>query len=186
MPARKPRPVTLRRVEHPFEVPAKTGMGQVHVIEELAEKSVGNVRHFRNQNEHPLMLAYKRAQISREQYDAGHLFFVLFNRMGASGTDSTQALMTSRASGGSRTPYSQTQAEAIQSIQRVEKSMGAINYRICRKFCGEAWPMSDAINAVTSCHPSGMKHRMQEALTDLRQALDRVHVHIDGDDRLTV
>lgn len=165
--------VTLRRVD--FDGPAKTADGQEHIIEKFAEGSSGTARRFKNVGEHPLLLAHARHQITDDQFAAGNTFRDLFEQMQRSGRDSTVAMASSRT-GAQPLPFTDTQVVAITTLKRIEQMMAARNYRIVRRFCGEAVAMVEAVQRVTACHPSGVKYRMQEALEDLDDALEKLRV----------
>ena len=55
---------------------------------------------------------------------------------------------------------------------------------IVEKFCGEGWSMAEAVRAATSCHPSGVLMRVQEALEELvaaRGGAKRQHPFLNGE-----
>jgi hypothetical protein len=175
MPARKPKPVTLRRAPIEIAAPAKAGPGQSFVIETFAEKSVGQSKRYRNIGDHPLSMAWHKGQLSDEQYIAGNTFFTLYATINSSGRDSTQALEAGRCSGGS-SDHLDRMVSAGADLNRIETAMGARNYRIVANFCGKAMPMTEAVQRVVACHPNGIRFRMSEALEDLSDALDSARI----------
>lgn len=176
MPARKPKPVTLRRPMQPeIEGPAKPGPGQSFVIETFAEKSVGQSKRYRNIGEHPLSLAWHRGQLTDEQYIVGNTFATLYAISESSGRDSTQALDAGRCAA-NNSSHMDRMVDADRQIGMIEKCMGARNYRIIRNLCGKGMEMTESVQRVTACHPNGVKYRFLEALEELDDALDRARI----------
>jgi hypothetical protein len=159
-----------------FDGPQKAGAGQVLVIEQYNTGSSGTGRRYRNVGEHPLTLAWKRGSIADGLHDAGGAFRALYEQMGRSGLDSTQALCSSRSSGASPSPFTQTQVDAINQIKRIEERMYRQNYRIVRNFCGEGMSMRESVLSVTSMHANGIRDRVVEALADLDVVLEKLHI----------
>lgn len=179
MGRRRKKPVTLRaaRTEQTFDGPQKTGSGQLLVLENFEEGSAGQSRRYRNIAAHPLEMARERQMISPELYTVGNTYRIMFEKMGRSGRDSTQAL-DRIVNGASPTPFSQIQVDAVRAIEKLERSMPARDARIVRKFCGEGVPMNEAVQRATPCHPNGIKFRLVEALEQLHDAFERERLHI--------
>ena len=175
MPARKPKPVTLRRPPPDIEGPSKPGPGQSFVIETFAEKSVGTSRRYRNLGESPLTQAWHSGQLSDDQYRTGNTFRTLFLTAKSSGKDSTLALDAGRCSG-HNSSHMDLMLDADRALARIEANMGARNYRIVNNFCGKGMEMAESIQRVTACHPNGVKYRFLEALEDLDDALDKARI----------
>lgn len=164
-----------------IELPPKVGPGQAFIIEMFAEKSVGERRRVVNTGEHPLLLAYYRGQLvskypatvpeadritEDQRLEAGQEYRGKFEAMGRSGRDSTDFEVSGR--GGSRTPWAQTQADAIMWLKRIEEKMHPRDRIIVRKFCGEGWSMVGALrHASIIFHPNSAAYRVREALDDL-------------------
>ena len=158
--------------EEPY-VP-KPGPGQVFVQEGERES-----RHYRNVGNHPLDLALERKQITPELHSAGNTYRAMFERLGRSGIDATQ-MMLSGGGGAQNVPFTDAQVDAIRTMEKIEKLMPKRCYRIVRKFCGEGYAMAEAVMQVTPCHPSNVKYRMIEALEGLDDALDSLRVRRVG------
>jgi hypothetical protein len=160
----------------PREAPyvPKPGPGQVFVQEGERES-----RHYRNVGNHPLDLALDRGQIRPELHLAGNTYRAMFERLGRSGIDATQ-MMLSGGGGAQSVPFTDAQVDAVRTMERIEKLMPKRCYRIVRKFCGEGYPMVEAVMQATSCHPSSVKYRINEALEELDDALDSLRVRRVG------
>jgi hypothetical protein len=146
--------------------PAKAGPGQIFVQEGERESE-----HFKNIGD-PLDLALARNQITQALWDVGDLFRKTFAMLGASGKDSTQALMSPGGSSDGAAAWSQGMVDAAKVMKGIQDKMPARSYRIVRYFCGEGMPMGEAVARVTSIHPSTVKYRVVEALEDLEDALE--------------
>jgi hypothetical protein len=175
MPARKPKPVTLRHVPAEIAMPAKAGPGQSFVIETFAEKSVGESKRYRNIGNHPLSLAWHKGVLTDEQYIAGNTFATIYAISESSGRDSTQALDAGRASA-SNSSHMDKMVDADRQLAVIEKNMGARNYRIIRNICGKGMEMAEGVQRVTVCHPNGIRYRFLEALEELSDALDSARI----------
>lgn len=147
--------------------PAKIGPGQIFITEPIAKGSgKGIAKRQRNIGEHPLT-ALRKCQppkISADEHNAGNTYRVLFEKMGRTGKDSTDFEVSGSPA---RTPFTQTQYEAIQAIQKIEAAMDRRNASIVRKFCGEGLSMKEAVMRSTACHGDGVLYRLREALESL-------------------
>lgn len=148
----------------------KPGPGQVFVQEGERES-----RHYRNVGNHPLDLALDRKQITEELWAAGNTYRIMFEKLGRSGIDSTQAMMSGGGSG-QGVPFTDAQVDAVMAMKRIEQHLHKHDNAIVRKFCGEGWSMAAAIHAVVPCHTNGIKYRICEALINLDNALDALRV----------
>lgn len=158
-----------------FDGPAKQGEGQVHVIEKFNEGSTGQSKRFRNIGNHPLTMAFHRGQISEAHNAAGKSYIELWSRAMPHGLDSTQALDRSGGSGGVE-GVTVAQINAYKKLTDVEGFMSRVNRKIIRYFCGEGRSMKEAVERCTGVHPNGIKYRLQEALEDLEDALDKARI----------
>ncbi|HEY5046727.1 MAG TPA: hypothetical protein VII49_01740 [Rhizomicrobium sp.] len=142
----------------------KPGPGAVYV-EELVSAKTGRELRYRNVGEHPLTLAHARGRLSNEQFAAGDELRKLCELRHASGRDST--VFVPGAGVCTDIPYTQTQMDAIRRIGRIREQLKKRDWIILEKFCGEGWPMAEAVRAATVCHRSGVLQRIQEALDEL-------------------
>ena len=159
--------------EEPY-VP-KPGPGQVFVQEGERESL-----HYRNVGNHPLDLALERGQITPELHTAGNTYRAMFERLGRSGIDCSQMMLSGGGGGAQSVPFTDAQVDAVRAMQKIEQVMPRRCYRIVRKFCGEGYAMAEAVMQVTPCHPSNVKYRMIEALEGLDDALDSLRVRRVG------
>ncbi|MGD0190177.1 MAG: hypothetical protein ABSD74_05515 [Rhizomicrobium sp.] len=145
----------------------KGGPGDVYV-EELVSARTGCETRFRNIGEHPLTLAHARGRISDDQFAAGEELRRLYELRVVTGRDSTEM----SPGGGTRTDvaFTQTQVEAMRKLGKIRDQLKKRDWVILEKFCGEGWPMADAVRAATVCHRSGVLQRVQEALDELIDA----------------
>lgn len=151
-------------------VPERPG-SRIFAVEDVAKGSgKGLSMRFRNIGEHPLTLAYESGKISADEHNAGNTYRVLFEKMGRTGKDSTDFEVSGSSA---RTPFTQTQYEAIQAIQKIEAAMDRRNAAIVRKFCGEGLSMKEAVMRSTACHGDGVLYRLREALENLGDAIAR-------------
>ena len=166
---RKPR---LRRsrtrdAEATLLLKPKPGPGAVYV-EEFVSAKTGRQLRFRNIGEHPLTLAYARNRISDEQYAAGDELRRLYELRALSGRDSTD--MAPRGGGCHDMPFTQSQIDAMRRLGHIRERLKARDWIILEKFCGEGWPMAEAVRVATVCHRSGVLQRVHEALDELIEA----------------
>jgi len=145
----------------------KAGPGSIYVQEFVSAKTGRELR-YRNIGEHPLTLAYARGRISDLQFAAGDELRRLYELRALSGRDSTDLAPGS----GSRTdiPFTQAQVDAIRRLGQIRERLKKRDWIILEKFCGEGWPMAEAVRAATVCHRSGVLQRVQEALDELVEA----------------
>jgi len=142
----------------------KAGPGSVFV-DEFVSARTGREKRSRNIGEHPLSLAHARGKISDDQFAAGEEVRRLYELRSVSGRDSTT--MSTGGGSGARLPFTQSQVDAIRRLDRIRQKLKERDWIIVEKFCGEGWSMADAVRAATSCHPSGVIMRVQEALEEL-------------------
>lgn len=160
-----------RKNETRADGPQRVGPGQLFAVETIAEGSGhGQIRRHRNIGEHPLTLAFESGKISADEHNAGNTYRVLFEKMGRAGKDSTDFEVSGSPA---RTPFTQTQYEAIQAIQKIEAAMDRRNAAIVRKFCGEGTAARESVMRVVACHPNGVTFRLREALENLGDAIAR-------------
>ena len=148
----------------------KAGPGDVYV-QEFVSARTGRELRYRNIGEHPLTLAHARGRISDEQFTAGEEFRSLWEFRALSGRDSTEIVPGAGAY--SDIPFSQVQIEAMRRLGRIRERLKGRDWTILEKFCGEGWPMAEAVRAATICHPSGVLQRVHEALDELIEARGR-------------
>lgn len=168
---RQPSVPGMPRERQTMDGPAKPGPGMVLVKEGEREST-----HFRNVG-HPLDLALERRQITPELWNVGNTYRVMFEKIGRSGLDSTQALDASGGGGGGA-PFTQTQVDAIRSVQKIEAKLGGRDRRIIRYYCGEGMDAVEAVQRVTSVHPSSVRYRIVEALESLEDAFDSARIRV--------
>jgi hypothetical protein len=58
----------------------------------------------------------------------------------------------------------------MRRLGRIRERLKRRDWIILEKFCGEGWPMAEAVRAATICHRSGILQRVQEALDELVEA----------------
>jgi hypothetical protein len=124
---------------------APRGPGVDPIIESQSSGSYGRTLRWRNSGEHPLTLAYERGQITANHFAAGENLRVLVETLYRSSKDSTDIERIS--GGGSSTPWSQRQADAVRQLAQIEKRLRKADWIICRKFCGEGYKMLEAVRA---------------------------------------
>lgn len=145
----------------------KAGPGDFYVQEFVSARTGREVR-YRNIGEHALTLAHARGKISDEQFAAGEEFRRLWEFRSLSGRDSTELIPGVGAR--SDLPFTQTQHDAIRRLGRIRERLKRRDWTIVEKFCGEGWPMVEAVRAATICHPSGVVQRVHEAMDELIEA----------------
>jgi hypothetical protein len=159
----------------------KAGPGSVFVDEFVSAKT-GREKRSRNIGEHPLTMAHARGRISDDQFAAGEEVRRLYELRSVSGRDSTT--MSTGGGSGARLPFTQSQVDAIRRLDRIRQKLKERDWIIVEKFCGEGWSMAEAVRAATSCHPSGVLMRVQEALEELvaaRGGAKRQHPFLNGE-----
>ena len=144
----------------------KPGPGKVYVREFVSART-GREERFRNIGEHPLTLAHARGKIGDEQFAAGEELRALCELRAAGGRDSTDMSPPGGSGNGAGLAFTQMQVDAIRKLERLRSRLKTRDWIILEKFCGEGWPMAEAVRAATLCHPSGVLFRMQEALDEL-------------------
>jgi hypothetical protein len=142
----------------------KPGPGDVYV-EEFVSARTGRELRFRNIAEHPLTLAHARGRISDEQFVAGEEVRTLYELRAVTGRDSTN--IAPGVGVCTDVPFTQTQVDAMRRLGRIRQQLKKRDWIILEKFCGEGWPMAEAVRAATVCHRSGVLQRVQEALDEL-------------------
>jgi hypothetical protein len=145
----------------------KPGPGDVYV-EELVSAKTGRELRYRNIGEHPLTLAHARGRISDEQFVAGEELRRLYELRALSGRDSTD--MAPRGGGARDLPFTQSQVDAMRRLGQIRERLKKRDWIILEKFCGEGWPMAEAVRMATVCHRSGVLQRVHEALDELIEA----------------
>jgi hypothetical protein len=155
-----------KKVASPRRKP-KSGPGDVYV-EELVSARTGRETRYRNIGEHPLTLAHARGRISDDQFAAGEELRRLYELRLVTGRDSTE--MSPGGGGRADIAFTETQVEAMRKLGKIRDQLKKRDWIILEKFCGEGWPMADAVRAATVCHRSGVLQRMQEALDELLDA----------------
>jgi hypothetical protein len=143
------------------------GPGAIY-IEEFVSARAGRELRYRNIAEHPLTLAHARRRISDDQFAAGEEFRNLYELRMLSGRDSTD--FAPGSGGCADMTFTQTQVDAIRRLGRIRERLKQRDWIMLEKFCGEGWPMAEAVRAATVCHPSGVLQRMHEALDELVEA----------------
>lgn len=146
----------------------KAGPGDIYVAEFVSAKTGRELR-YRNIGEHPLTLAHARGRVSDEQFAAGEEFRNLWEIRALSGRDSTEIVPGTGVC--SDVPFTQVQIDAICRLGQIKDRLKGRDWVIVEKFCGEGWPMADAVRAATTCHRSGVLQRMHEALDELVDSL---------------
>jgi hypothetical protein len=167
--SRKPRQRRIR-TKDAGSIPRlrpKPGPGDVY-IEELVSARTGRELRYRNIGEHPLTLAHARGRISDEQFAAGEELRRLYELRALSGRDSTD--IAPRSGGRADIPFAQAQVDAIRRLGRIRDRLKKRDWIILEKFCGEGWPMAEAVRVATVCHRSGVLQRVHEALDELIEA----------------
>lgn len=155
--------------------PAKAGPGQVLVDEPIAHGSGhGQVKRTRNIGEHQLTLAKARGKITDRQYDAGMVYRALHDLKFRSGRDSTDLDVVS--GGGSSTPYTQRQADAMRDLGDIHARLSLTDGKIVENFCGKDYEMTEAVMRITGCHPSGVIYRLREAVDSLVAVLPTIRL----------
>jgi hypothetical protein len=146
--------------------PAPRGPGTDPIIEALATGSAnGRILRWRNSGEHPLTQAWETGKITDAHFIAGEILRDLCETLTASTTDSSQKL-DRISGGGTHTPWSQRQAEAISELKRIQRRMRKADWIICRKFCGEGYKMVEALRA------SGISFNKHRVVSRVCMALD--------------
>ncbi len=171
--SRKPRARRSRTKNHmqpTVRSKPKPGPGAIYV-EEFVSAKTGRELRYRNVGEHPLTLAHARGRISDEQFSAGEEFRKLYELRAVSGRDSTDIAPGVGVRADS--PFTQTQVDAIRHLGRIRERLKKRDWTILEKFCGEGWPMAEAVRAATICHRSGVLQRVHEALDELIEARGR-------------
>lgn len=125
--------------------PAPRGPGADPIIEAIAEGHHKRTLRWRNSGEHPLTLAFERGQITASHFAAGENLRVLCETLASTGKDSTDIERIS--GGGTKTPWTQRQAEAVQELAAIERRLNKQDWAICRKFCGEGYTMLGALRS---------------------------------------
>ena len=164
--SKRSRKERARSAPAPRELAPKPGPGKVYVREFVSARS-GREERFRNIGEHPLTLAHARGKIGDEQFAAGEELRALCELRAAGGRDSTDLSPPGGGGNGAGLAFTQTQVDAIHRLERLRSRLKARDWIILERFCGEGWPMAEAVRAATLCHPSGVLFRMQEALDEL-------------------
>lgn len=151
--------------------PAKTGPGQIFIIEPIAKGSgKGIAKRQRNIGEHPLT-ALRKCQppkISADEHTAGQVYRTLCEKKGRTGRDSTDRDVPAGVSG---TPWTQTQADAMNALKKIDALLHADNRAILRNICEDGMGATEAVMRAVACHPNGVIYRLREALKRLGEAL---------------
>lgn len=156
-----------------FDGPAKSGEGQVHVIERFNEGTSGQKKRFRNIGHNPLKLAHRCGQITINMLDDGEAYREIYEMChGRSGVDSTQALMSSR-SGSESVAWVDSATNAGAALKRIDAAMPMRSLAIVQAFCGQgiAAPEAVRLGKINLSRPQGVWDRMREALEDLSEAM---------------
>lgn len=171
--------------ENNSEAPARIRPG--HTQSRILEVTAGAKKGWRNDNEHPLTLAWSKGQLIRgiirdehgrekycagERYAAGDEFRRLWEACMATGRDSTDL---NRITGGRGDPITMTQAQAIADLGRIHAALSSTDRQIVQFVCGEGYWPSEAIRKV--CGPSyedATIPRLNEALDHLIEAFAKV------------
>ena len=159
--ASAPKPVSLpEQIDGPALIPA----GEIYDLNSHNPRLGRLNKHYVNLN-HPLDLALHREKISHDQFTAGDMYRDRFLLRERSGVDSTQG---SNGGGGSGTPFTQTQWDAIRWLETVEGKLSERNRVIVRHFCGEGYSMSESLRL------SGLTRYRDEVLPRILEALDEL------------
>ncbi len=164
----RPRKNCTKSANAPGIFRPKAGPGDVYV-EELVSAKTGRELRLRNIGEHPLTLAHARGRISDEQFAAGEELRALYELRACSGVDST-CMAPGKGGGRADICFAQSQVDAMRRLAQLRDRLKRRDWLILEKFCGEGWPMAEAVRAATVCHRSGVLQRVHEALDELVEA----------------
>lgn len=156
--------------------PAKAGPGQIFIIEPIAKGSgKGMAKRHRNIGEHPLTALRKceNPKISADEHTAGQVYRTLCEKKARSGKDSLDCDIPG---GGSRTPWTQEQADAMNALMKIDALLHEDNRAILRNICEEGMGATEAVMRAVACHPNGVIYRLREALKRLGEALRKLGI----------
>jgi len=139
----------------------------------------GAKKAWRNDAEHPLLLAFTKGQLirgnerytSEQRFNAGDEYRRLFETMHRSGRDSTDINLVS--GGGAGGSITQDMIDATRRIIAIESNLKKQDRAIIRHVCGEAWWPSVAVREACGEHyDKAVVPRLCEALDNLIEAIE--------------
>lgn len=171
---------TATAVRERDDGPAKVGPGQIFITETIAKGSgKGVAKRLRNVGEHPLTALRKceNPKISADEHTAGQIYRTLCAKKGRTGKDSTDFDVPGGVSG---VPWTQTQADAMNSLKKIDALLHEDNRAILRNICEEGMGATEAVMRAVACHPNGVIYRLREALKRLGDALRTLGIRAGG------
>lgn len=157
------------------EPPAKIHEG--HALDRELTTVAGGPKGWRNYDEHPLTKALADEKIEPDEYAAGEIYRAFFEKIGRSGRDSTDLT----TGGGSRTPFTESQVDAIRAIDKIEAALKVTTPRavnIIRHFCGEGWKASDVVWAAGIQDRNKTWEVIRLCLSKLATAIEKARVKL--------
>jgi hypothetical protein len=155
----------------PYPVEAPSKITATHSRDQTLRNDQGQIiqqKGWKNHGEHPLSLALARDQIDNAEYSAGNLYRVIFSKISRGTRDSTDFSMIS---GGGGAPFTQSQVDAIRSIEKIERHLPFPWNILVRKFCGEGYEAREAARAASFNNPRDVWPKTRIALNKLYAAI---------------
>lgn len=162
-----------RRVEQ-TEPPAKILAG--HVNDRHLDTKAGGPTGWRNLDEHVLTRAYYDKRIDADEFAAGEVYRAFYERRAKGGSDSLDMV----PSGSTLVPFTQSQIDAVRTIQAIEANLRQPFPMIIRKFCGENYSATNACRAAGYDNPRDTWATIRIALSKLSAAISMTRLDIFG------